>query len=314
VIAGPLLGGVIAAHLSWQWIFWLNVPIGAVVLPLALTVLEERHGPDSKLDTRGLVSATIAAFGLVWALVRGDESAWVSAEVIAAFALGAAAAVSFVAWERRASAPMLPMRFFGSRRFATGIGSSFLLMGSLYSCVFFAAQFFQITMDTDALGAGLRLIPWTATLLVVAPAAAADRIGERPVLITGLVLQTAGVVWLALVASPDVGYSVVVVPFVIAGIGCSMAIPVSQSAVVAAVQTDEVGKAAGANNMFQELGGAFGLAITVAVFAAAGTEMSASGFIDGFRPAIAVAAALAAGGAIAATMIPASKRAALSHA
>ena len=306
VIAGPLLGGLIAAHLSWQWIFWINVPIGLVVIPLVLTSLEESYGRDETLDGRGLVLATAAAFGLVWGLVRGNEVGWTSPQIVGALVAGVLAGVLFVWWEARAEEPMLPMWFFGSRRFSAGLAASFLLLASLYSCVFFIAQFLQIGLGHGPLVAGLMLLPWTATLLLVAPAAGAlaDRVGERPILIVGLTLQAAGVAWLAFVAEAGASYWAVLGPFLVAGVGCSMAVPVTQVAVVGAVDPDEVGKAAGANNMFQELGGALGIAVTVAVFANAGSDASAADFISGFRPAIAVAAALAAIGAFVALSLP----------
>lgn len=306
VIAGPLLGGGIADRLSWEWIFWINVPIGALAIPLVLTRIDESHGPDRRLDGPGLALASGAAFGLVWSLVRANDAGWTSIEVLGTLVGGAACGAGFVAWERQAPAPMLPMRFFASRRFSAGVATAFLLSASLYSSVFFIAQLFQVGHGTDPLGAGLRLLPWTGTLLLVAPLAGAlaDRIGERPILAVGLTLQAIGMGWLSVVASTGQPYLHVLGPVVLAGLGCSAAVPVSQVAIVGAVENDEVGKAAGANNVFQELGGAFGVAVTVAVFAAAGGYGSAESFIDGFRPALAGTAVLAAGGATIALILP----------
>lgn len=307
VIAGPVLGGLITERLAWEWIFWINVPIGVVAIPLVLSRITETYGPDTSLDGRGLVLATGAAFGLVWGLVRGNEAGWASVEVVTSMAVGLVLAAGFVGWERRAPEPMLPMTFFASRAFSSGIAAAFLLSAALYSSVFFFAQFLQIALGHDALGAGLRLVPWTATLLVIAPIAGklADRIGEGPLLAGGLLMNAIGFAWLAAVAEPDLAYVSMLGPTILAGVGASMAIPVSQAAVVGAVDTSEVGKAAGANNVSQELGGAFGVAITVAVFTGAGSYASAQAFSDGFGPAIAVAAALALLGAGAAVVVPA---------
>jgi MFS family permease len=210
---------------------------------------------------------------------------------------------------RRPAARVRPA-FFRSRRFSAGLLASFLLTASLYGCVFFAAQFLQVAVGTDPLGAGLRLLPWTATLLVVAPVTGllADRLGDRPLLLGGLVLQVVGVGWLAWIAETDVSYLALLAPFVVAGVGCSMAIPVSQTVVVSAVSTDQVGKAAGVNNTAQELGGALGLAVTVAVFAATGTLGGPDEFVDGVRPALAAAAGLAALGVLAALAVPGGRR------
>ena len=312
VIAGPLLGGAIATWLSWQWIFWINVPFCVVILALAFVVLDESYGQDAALDGWGLGLATLAAFALLWALVRGNEAGWTSAEVVVAFLVGMLAAVGFAVNERRAPAPMVPLGFFRSRAFSAGLAASFLLTASLYSSVFFAAQFFQVAVGTDPMGAGLRLVPWTATLLVVAPVTGllADRVGDRPLLLVGLILQVVGLGWLALAAAPDVSYLAVLGPFLVAGVGCSMAIPVSQTVIVGAVPEDAVGKAAGVNNTFQELGGALGLAVTVAVFAATGTVAGPDSFVDGFGLALAAAAALAALGAVAALAVPRGRRSA----
>ncbi|MDF3049064.1 MAG: drug resistance transporter, EmrB/QacA subfamily [Pseudonocardia sp.] len=312
VIAGPLLGGAIATWLSWQWIFWINVPFCVVILALAFVVLDESYGQDAALDGWGLGLATLAAFALIWGLVRGNEAGWTSAEVVVAFLVGMLAAVGFAVNERRAPAPMVPLGFFRSRAFSAGLAASFLLTASLYSSVFFAAQFFQVAVGTDPMGAGLRLVPWTATLLVVAPVTGllADRVGDRPLLLVGLILRVVGLGWLALAAAPDVSYLAVLGPFLVAGVGCSMAIPVSQTVIVGAVPEDAVGKAAGVNNTFQELGGALGLAVTVAVFAATGTVAGPDSFVDGFGPARAAAAALAALGAVAALAVPRGRRSA----
>jgi EmrB/QacA subfamily drug resistance transporter len=306
VIVGPLFGGAVVQHLAWEWVFWINVPIGLVAIPLVLLWVEESRGPDSALDGRGMVLVTGAALGVVWGLVRGNAVGWTEAEILLALVGGVASAVAFVAWERRARAPMLPMRFFASRAFSAGVGASFLLSASLYSTVFFMAQYLQAGLGHDAMAAGLRLVPWTATLLVVAPlaGAAADRWGPRPVLAVGLGLQAAGLAWLAAIATTDLSYTLMVAPLVVSGIGCSAAIPVSQTAVVGSVDGDDVGKAAGANNMVQELGGSFGIAVSVAVFATAGSYASAQAVTDGFGVAIGAAAALAALGLAAALALP----------
>ncbi|MGH4022156.1 MAG: MFS transporter, partial [Pseudonocardiaceae bacterium] len=266
----------------------------------------ESHGPDAALDTRGLVLVTAGALGLVWGLVRGNQAGWTSPQVLAALAAGVLLLLGFVAWQRRAAAPMLPLRLFRSRGFSAGTAASFLLFGSLYGSVFFLAQFMQTGLGYTPLEAGLRLVPWTATLFVVAPLAGAlaDRFGNRPILAGGLVLQAAGLAWIAMIAAPDVGYPALVLPLVINGIGASMAIPVVQNAVLGAVAPDQVGKASGANNMTQELGGVFGVAILVAVFTTVGSYASAVAFIDGFTIAIGACAALACGAAIAALAVP----------
>jgi EmrB/QacA subfamily drug resistance transporter len=306
VASGPLVGGAVAQGLAWQWIFWVNVPIGVIALPLILTRLEESFGPQARLDVRGVALATGGALGLVWGLVRGNAAGWGSAEVIASLAAGALLVAAFVGWELRARAPMLPMRLFRSRAFSAGNAASFLAFASLLGAVFFVAQFLQTGMGYGPLGAGLRMLPWTVTVSFCAPIAGslADRIGPRPFIVGGLFLQGLGMGCIALVADPGVAYAELVPAMIVAGAGVSLAMPAFQSAVVGAVAPEAIGKAAGVNSMMRQLGGVFGIAILVAVFASAGGYASAQAFSDGFAPAIGVSAALSLLGALAGTALP----------
>jgi EmrB/QacA subfamily drug resistance transporter len=306
VAMGPLVGGAVVEGIDWEWIFWLNVPIGLVAAPLALRRLEESFGGDTRIDVPGLGLITAAAVGVVWGLVRGNTAGWGSAEVVGTIAVGVALIGMFVAWERRAREPMLPLRFFRSRAFSAGNAAIFCTIGSLFSCVFFFPQLLQTVLGNGPLDTGLKLMPWTATFITVAPIAGAlaDRIGERPLMVSGLTLQAAGAAWLALIAGPAMSYSQVVAPFIVAGVGISMAIPAAQNSVVGSMAIADVGKAAGVNSMMRELGGVFGIAIVVAVFAGAGGYASAGAFTDGFEPAIIVSAAIALVGALCALALP----------
>lgn len=309
-IAGPPLGGILAQTVGWEWIFWVNVPIAAVLIPLVRARIPESHGPDAALDIGALVLVTGAGFGLVWALVRGNESGWTSPSVVVALITGTALTVAFVAWERHHPDPMLPLGLFRSRAFSAGTVASFLCFAALYGSVFFLAQFMQTGLGYTPLEAGVRLIPWTATLLVIAPLAGmlADRIGDRPVLTLGLALQAAGLAWVGLIASPDLGYATLVVPLIVAGVGVSMAIPVVQNTVLSGVRPDALGKASGVNNTTQELGGALGVALLVAVFTAVGSYTSVNTFITGFTAAIGTCAGLAAAAMVAALFVPGRER------
>jgi EmrB/QacA subfamily drug resistance transporter len=306
VASGPLVGGAIAQGLAWQWIFWVNVPLGVLTLPLILTRLEESYGTDTGLDVGGVALATAGALGLVWGLVRGNSVGWGSLEVVGALVAGALLTMAFVVWELRAREPMLPMRLFRSRAFSAGNAASFLLTSSLFGAVFFMAQFLQTGLGYGPLGAGLRLLSWTVTLSLCAPIAGAlvDRVGARPFIVVGLLLQGAGMGWIALIAEPGLAYGRLIAPLVIAGCGVSMALPAMQSAVVSAVDPQAIGKAAGVNSMMRQLGGVFGIAILVAVFAGAGGYASAQAFSDGFAPAIGVSAGLALVGSLVATALP----------
>jgi len=306
VASGPLVGGAVVEGIDWQWIFWVNVPIGLLSVPLVLTKMKESYGPDTGLDFRGLALITAAALGIVWGLMRGNQVGWTSAELIASLGAGVALLVGFIAWEMRAPEPMLPVRFFRSRSFSAGNAAIFFTFASLFGAVFFYAQLLQYAQGYGPLGTGLRLLPWTATFMTVAPVAGAlsDKIGERPLMVTGLTLQAAGMAWLALIADPGLPYSQMLAPFIVSGVGVSLAIPAAQNSVVGSIGDDAIGKAAGANSMMSELGGVFGVAVAVAVFASAGSYASPAAFIEGFGPAIVVAAALSLAGAVAGLALP----------
>jgi EmrB/QacA subfamily drug resistance transporter len=316
LIAGPVVGGAIAEGLAWQWIFWINVPIGLVVVVLVRTRIRESFGPDAALDINGLVLVMGAALGIVWGLMRGNSAGWASVEVVAALMGGGLLAVGFVAWELRAREPMVPMRFFRSRAFSSGIAASFLFYASMYGVLFFMAQFLQTGQGNGPLGAGLRLLPWTATLFVMAPLAGGliNRVGERPLVVVGLLLQSVGLAWIGLIVSPDLAYVKLVAPLILAGAGVSMAMPAAQNAVLGSVAAAEIGKASGTYNMLRFLGGVFGIAILVAAFAAAGGFGSPQAFTAGFALAIRISAALSLLSAVVGLALPGRRDVALAQA
>ncbi len=304
VLGGPVVGGAIAEGLAWEWIFWLNVPVGLLAIPLVRRRIDESYGPPRPFDPAGMLLLGAAALGVVWALVRGNEAGWGSAEVLGSLAAGALLLVAFVRHERRRRAPMLPLGLFRSRAFAAGNAANLLLFASLFGAVFFMAQFLQVAQGYGPLEAGLRMLPWTATLFLVAPVAGAlvDRVGERPFVVGGLLLQAIGMAWLAVVAAPDVAYVELVPALVLAGCGVSMAMPANQSAVLRAAPPSQLGTASGAFSMVRQLGGVLGVAVAVAVFSAAGSVAAPQAFVDGFGPALGVAAVLSVGAAVAAAI------------
>jgi EmrB/QacA subfamily drug resistance transporter len=295
IVLGPLVGGAAVQGISWPWIFWLNVPIGLVTIAFSRRHLGESFGPDTALDLPGLALVTAGAFGIVWALVRGNSVGWGSGEVVATLAGGVALVVAFVGWELRAPRPMLPMGLFRSPPFTAGNASIFVLWAAALGSVFFMAQFLQIALHYDAFGTGLRLMPWGAAIFVAAPTAGSRirRWGERPFIVGGSLLGAAGMAWIALIARPALPYWQMVTPLVITGLGMSMVIPATQSAVMSHVAPQYIGKASGTFTTLRQLGGAFGVAIAVAVFAGAGSYESPQAFTDGFAAALDLSAVLA---------------------
>ncbi|HEY4621465.1 MAG TPA: DHA2 family efflux MFS transporter permease subunit, partial [Gaiellaceae bacterium] len=271
VASGPLVGGAVVEGLSWQWIFWINVPLGLVLLPLA-TRLTESYGPDRALDLPGLGFASVGLLGLVWGLVNGNGHGWWSPEIVAAIAVGVGLLAAFVAWERRVQEPMLPMRFFRNRAFSAANAASLLMYFGMFGSIFLLTQFFQTAQGYSPLEAGLRILPWTAMPMIVAPIAGAlsDRIGGRPLMATGLALQAIGLAWIASVSTATIGYASLVGPFVLSGIGMAMFFAPVANVVLSAVRRVEEGKASGANNAIREVGGVLGVAVLASIFVRAG--------------------------------------------
>jgi EmrB/QacA subfamily drug resistance transporter len=310
VAIGPLVGGAVVEGISWQWIFWLNVPIGLALIPLAALRLRESHGPNDSLDLPGLGLASAGLLGIVWGLVRGNQLGWASPEIVGTLAGGAAVLALFVLWELRAPAPMLPLRFFRNRTFTAANVASLLMFFGMFGSIFLLAQFFQTVQGYSPLAAGLRILPWTMMPIFVAPLAGAlsDRIGGRPLMATGLALQAAGLAWIAVVSTPTVAYSALVVPFVLSGVGMALYFAPVANVVLSSVRPEEEGQASGANNAIRELGGVFGVAVLASVFARYGGYGSGQTFVDGLTPAIYAGAGVVAAGALAALAIKRPRR------
>ncbi len=306
VALGPVVGGAVIDGLSWHWIFWLNVPVGLIVAPLALTRLEESRGPAGRVDLRGVALASGGLLGVVYALVRANALGWSSATVLASLGLGLVLLVAFVAWELRTSAPMLPMRFFRSRAFSATSAVSLAMYFGMFGAIFLLAQFFQTAQHLSPLQAGIRTLPWTAMPIFVAPLAGllSDRVGSRPLMFAGLSLQALALVWLAAVLSPAVSYGSLVGAFVLAGTGMALVFAPAANAVLGSVRAREAGQASGATNAIREVGGVLGVAVLASVFSGSGGYGSSQAFVNGLGPALLVAAAVLAAGAAAALAIP----------
>jgi EmrB/QacA subfamily drug resistance transporter len=306
VAIGPLVGGAVVQGISWQWIFWLNVPIGLLLFPLAWRRLAESYGPSDRLDLRGLALVSAGLLGIVWALVRGNQVGWGSAEIVGALLAGAALVAAFVLWELRAPAPMLPMRFFRNRTFTLTNVVSLLMFFGMFGSIFLFVQFFQTVQGYSPLQAGLRFLPWTAMPIFAAPIAGAlsDRVGGARIMALGLSLQAIGLGWIAAVSTPTVPYSELVAPFVLAGIGMALFFAPVANVVLGAVRPQEEGQASGANNAIRELGGVFGVAVLASIFSSYGGYGSGPQFVDGLTPAIWVGAVIVAVAALVAHAIP----------
>jgi EmrB/QacA subfamily drug resistance transporter len=310
VAFGPLVGGAVVSGISWHWIFWLNVPIGVVLAPLALARLEESHGPVSKLDLPGLLLASGGLFGIVWGLVRGNSVGWSSPQIVGALVAGAVVTLLFVLWELRTEQPMLPMGFFKDRTFALANVSSLFMFFGMFGSIFLLAQFFQTVQGYSPLQSGLRILPWTAMPILISPLAGAfsDRIGGHRLMGMGLALQATGLAWIAAVTTPTTPYIDLVIPFALSGMGMALFFAPVANVVLSSVRPEQEGQASGANNAIRELGGVFGVAVLASVFAHYGGYRTGETFAHGMSIAVYVGAAIVAVGSVAAFAIGARKR------
>jgi EmrB/QacA subfamily drug resistance transporter len=306
VAAGPLVGGAVTQGLDWHWIFWLNVPIGLIATVLAARLLPESHGAPERLDLAGVALVTASVVAIVWALVRGNDAGWSSPEILSTLLGGSALLLAFLAWEKRAAQPLVPLRLFRNRTFAIGNATTFFMSGAIFAAAFLIIQEFQFARGYSPVSTGVRLLPFFATPMLVSPiaGAASDRIGRRPLMVTGLTLQTLGFAWVAARGSLSTGWIELMLALLIAGIGISMALPTVPTAVLSTVSPVEMGKASGINFMAQRLGTVFAIAIGSAVFSAHGHLGTPASVTAGFQPALWACVAFALLAALTAIAIP----------
>ncbi|MFJ3665649.1 DHA2 family efflux MFS transporter permease subunit [Streptomyces sp. NPDC090106] len=310
VASGPLIGGSLTEHISWHWIFWLNVPLGIALLPLARLRLAESHGTGAPLDLPGTLLASGGLFGIVYGLVRGPSDGWTSPLVLAGLFAGAALVAGFVLYSLRAKNPMLPMRLFRSRAFSGINAASLLMFLGMFGSIFLLSQFLQGVLGYSPTEAGLRMLPWTGMPMLVAPIAGilSDRIGGRPVVAAGLFLQAVGLGWMAAVVAPGVSYATQLPGLIVSGVGMALFFAPAANLVMSSVLPKEQGIASGANNALREVGGALGIAVMSSIFAAQGGYESAQTFVDGLRPALVTGAAVVALAGVSALLIPSARR------
>jgi EmrB/QacA subfamily drug resistance transporter len=305
VASGPLIGGGITTALNWHWIFWVNVPIGIAATIGAAAFLPESYGPRSRLDVPALVLVSAGVGVLIWGLVQGGQDGWGTTQNLVGLIGGAALLGSFVWWEARAPEPMIPLGLFRRVSFTSAVTTQFFMAAAIFSAAFLTSQYFQFALGDSPLDTGLKFLPWTATPLVVAPIAGAlsDRLGPRVLIVPGLLLQGIGFTWMVHLATTSSDYGSFVVPFIVAGVGISMALPCVTAGGLNAVPQELLGKAAGTLNTMQQFGVVFGVAVVTAVFNAHGSLANPASVTSGYRAALAVSAGASVLGALVAVGI-----------
>jgi EmrB/QacA subfamily drug resistance transporter len=311
VALGPLVGGAVVQAASWHWIFWINVPIGLVLVPLAGARLIESRGPNANLDLGGLALGSTGLFGIVYGLVRSQSLGWTSPTVLIALIAGMVLVAAFIAYERRAEAPMLPMSFFAQRSFAVTNVVSLAMYFGMFGSIFFLSQFLQNVLHNSPLQAGVKLLVWTGATMVVSPLAGffSERFGSRLFMAAGLGLQAVALGWLATLASVDQTYTSMIGPFILGGAGMALVFAPAANAVLSSVGTDQTGQASGATNAIRELGGVLGVSVLATVFTSHGGYGSPQAFVNGLTPAMWVGTAVLGAGALVALVLPFSTRA-----
>jgi EmrB/QacA subfamily drug resistance transporter len=306
VALGPVIGGAVVQGVSWQAIFWLNVPVAVVALPLLAWAVVESFGRAQRMDVLGTLLLGGAVFLGVWGIVHGNDDGWTSVRVLVPLVASAVLVPSYVFHAMRRENAVLPLRLFRRRGFtvANAIGLTFTL--GMFGAVFLLSQYLQIAQGYSPLQAGLRTLPWTAAPMVVAPLAGAlaPRTGLRSLLVTGLLLQLSALIWFAVVTEAGSPYRDFLVPLAMAGIGMGLTFAPSATAVLDGLGEEDLGIASSANSTIREFGVALGVATLTAVFLGSGGELTPTGYAGAIGPALLVGAASVGVAVVAALFAP----------
>ncbi len=306
IALGPVVGGAVVEGISWQAIFWLNVPVAVVAVPLLLLTLPESRGAWLRLDPVGTLLIGGGVLAGVWGMVHGNEDGWDSAGVLVPLVLAVVLVPAYVLWARGRAYAVLPLRLFASRGFSVANVVVLLFTTGVFGTVFLLSQYLQVVQGYSPLEAGLRTLPWTAAPMVVAPIAGAlaSRTGLRALLLVGLALQTAALAWFAVLTESGAAYSSFVVPLAMAGIGMGLTFAPSATMVLDGLPDDDFAIASSANSTIREFGVAFGIALLTAVFLGNGGEISPVGYDGAVGPALLTGAAAVGLATLAAFLAP----------
>jgi EmrB/QacA subfamily drug resistance transporter len=289
VALGPVIGGAVTEYSSWQWIFWINVPIGVLLLPVLVLVRESRGGAG-RLDPLGVVLVTAGLFGIVFGLVRGNGHGWGSTQVLVSLIGGSVLVVAFAVWQSIGRTPMVPLKLFRSRGFSVVNAVSLVMAFGMFGAVFLGAQYLQTVQGYSPFEAGVRSLPWTAVPALSAPVAGLlmDRLGARRIISFALALQAAGILWLGIESSTTLPYSHLIAPFVLSGLGMGLFFAPMARLTLGFAPRDLEGVASGTSNALRQLGTVLGIAVLGSIFSAYGGYATSQSFVDGMTVAVKV--------------------------
>ena len=266
---GPVLGGYLTEDVSWRMIFYINLPVGFLAVIAAIFFVRESRDTsvDRRVDYPGVAVMTITLTALVLALIEGNTWGWTSPAVLGLFALALASVPVFVLVESRSPAPIVDFPLFRSRNFIGAVTVAFIISFAMMGVFFFLALYMQNILGYSALGAGIRFLPTTLVIMVVAPLAGrfADRIGPRPPIVAGMVLLTVSLYWFSTI---EIGttFADLLPAFLILGVGIALTMSPMSMAAMNAVVINKAGLASGLLSMFRMIGGTFGVALLGALF------------------------------------------------
>jgi EmrB/QacA subfamily drug resistance transporter len=298
---GPLVGGLITEHLTWSWIFFVNIPVGILGIAASFVFIDEsRDETHERLDLPGLVTSAVGLFALTYALVEGNGHGWGSARILGAFAVAAFMLVAFVYLESHQRAPMLPLELFRNRTY-TGANTVILLVAlAMFGVFFFVSLYMQNILGYSAVQAGAAFLPMTLLIILVAPIAGrmTDRIGSRAFMTGGMVLIAIQLLYFSRLGS-DADFWQLLPGMLVGGVGMAATMTPSAAAATRSVPVDKAGVGSAVLNAFRQVGGSMGIAVMGAIVAhqAAG-ERTVDAFMKGFHSALLVAAVIAVLGAV----------------
>jgi EmrB/QacA subfamily drug resistance transporter len=303
---GPLVGGLLTDHLSWHWIFFVNVPVGlAAIVASLLFVDESKDTTHVRLDIPGLMTSGIGLFALTYGLIEANTHGWGSIRIVGAFAIAVVALVVFVLLEHRQRAPMLPLELFKNRTY-TGANVVILLVAlAMFGVFFFVSLYMQQILGFSAVETGAAFLPMTILIILVAPIAGrkTDRVGSRALMTIGMSLIALQLLYFSRLGA-DATFWNLLPGLLVGGAGMAMTMTPGAAAATRAVPVDKAGVGAAVLNAFRQVGGSLGIALMGAIMASeAAGRTSVEAFMDGFQRSLLVASAIALAGAVVAVTL-----------